>query len=49
MKHKHRSKLSKLQLGEALHQGCSQAADPEGKDHPDLLGEEAANDSNWWS
>jgi hypothetical protein len=47
-KHKHQSKLSKLQLGEAQHRGCSEAADPEGRDHPDLLGEEAANDSFWW-
>jgi hypothetical protein len=47
-KHKHWSKLSKLQLGEARHQRCSEAADPERRDQPDLLGEEAANDSVWW-
>jgi hypothetical protein len=50
-RHKHLSKLSrlsKLQHGEAPHRGCSEVADPEGKDHLDLLGEEAANDSIWW-
>jgi hypothetical protein len=27
----------------------SEAADPEGEDHPDLLREEAAGESTWWS
>jgi hypothetical protein len=35
--------------GEAPHQGCSETAVPEGRDHPDLLGKEAADDSTWWS
>jgi hypothetical protein len=48
VRHKHLSKLSKLQHGEAPHRGCLDAADPKGKDHPDLLGEEAADDSIWW-
>jgi hypothetical protein len=26
-----------------------EAADLEGEDHPDLLGEEAVDDSTWWS
>jgi hypothetical protein len=26
-----------------------EAADPEGKDHPDLLRKEADGDSTWWS
>jgi hypothetical protein len=36
------------EAGEASHGGCSEAADPEGKDHPDLLGEEAADGTAWW-
>jgi hypothetical protein len=35
--------------GEASHRGCSDAADPEEGDHPDLLGEEAADETSWWS
>jgi hypothetical protein len=37
------------EAGEASHRGCSDAADPEGRDHPDLLGEEAADETTWWS
>jgi hypothetical protein len=47
--HKHRSNLSKPQHGEAPHRGSSEAADPEGRDHSDLLGEEAADETTWWS
>jgi hypothetical protein len=34
---------------EAPHRGCSVVAISEGRDHPDLLGEEVAGDSSWWS
>jgi hypothetical protein len=34
--------------GEASHRGCPELADPEGRDHPDLLGEEAADETAWW-
>jgi hypothetical protein len=36
------------EAGEASHRGCSRAADSEGSDHPDLLGEEAADGTAWW-
>jgi hypothetical protein len=45
---KHLSKiswLSKPQHGEAPHRGCSRAVDPEERDHPDLLEEEAADET----
>jgi hypothetical protein len=49
--HKHLSMLnsSASSSGEAPHRGCSEAADPERGDQPDLLREEAAGDSVWWS
>jgi hypothetical protein len=40
--------LSKLQR-RGIASEYSEAADPERGDHPDLLGEEAAGDSIWWS
>jgi hypothetical protein len=33
---------------ESSHRGCSETADPEGRDHPDLLGEEAADGTAGW-
>jgi hypothetical protein len=37
------------EAGVASHRGCPEAADPERKDHPDLLGEVVAGDSTWRS
>jgi hypothetical protein len=39
---------SKLQRRDTASE-CSETADPEGEDHPDLLREEAVGDSIRWS
>jgi hypothetical protein len=42
------SMLSKLQRRGTASE-CSEAADPEQGEQPDLLGEEVVGDSVWWS
>jgi hypothetical protein len=36
------------EAGEASHRGCPESAELEGRDHLDLLGEEAADKTAWW-